>query len=147
MGAANSRLGLTRTVTVSKCMRVCKHHMFWLAWIQHWCQGTSGYCYSKSDAINAVKEWCPQQAVQHCYSTSIPPGGSALDTVCLWQWRQFHISEFRLHISDFIFHMLDFRFHISDFRFCISDLRFEISHFRFQVQISDFIFQISEFRF
>ena len=30
MGAANSRLGLTRTVTVSKCMRVCKHHMFWL---------------------------------------------------------------------------------------------------------------------
>ena len=30
MGAANSRLRLPRTVTVNRCMRGCKHHMFWL---------------------------------------------------------------------------------------------------------------------
>ena len=113
--------------------------------VQHWCQGTSGYCYSKSDAMNAVKEWSPQQAVQHCYSTSIPPGGSALDSICLWQWRQFHISDFRLHISDFRFQISYFRFQISHFRFQILDFRFQISACR--LQISDFRFQISDFRF
>ena len=49
------------------------------------CQGTSDYCYTTREAITDVKEWCPQQAVQHCYNTSIPPGGSALDSTI---WKQ-----------------------------------------------------------
>ena len=115
MGAANSRLGLTRTVTVSKCMRVCKHHMFWLH--------ESSIGVKVRQVTATAKEWSPQQAVQHCYST-VPHqtqsvcgnGGSST----------FRILDCIFRISDFIFHILDFRFHISDFRFQISDVRFEI---------------------
>ena len=29
-----------------------------------------------------------ESSIMESYSTSIPPGGSALDSICLWQWRK-----------------------------------------------------------
>ena len=65
MGAANSRRGLTRPVTVSKCTRVCKQHMFWLARV------LKCLCISKNDphaklvCKRSIQSYW-QQAVQHC---------------------------------------------------------------------------------